>query len=133
MAELTLKICSNKASTASGIASVLFKIPDGGRYIDGGEAWFGSHHADDKAEIYITDEDNLLGYGAGVVVGSYTDDAVTGYQQSGWFFGPDGLLKCNALAGFGVPPAGFYLKVTGTKGDLSSDTLYVNIRWGQEE
>jgi len=131
----TLKLAKAKATTSSGVATILLKVPGtpgsgDGRLIESGYGWFLIPHADDYAEVYVSDEDNILGYGAGAIVGSYTDTDVPSANK-GWYFPkPDPTLRVDALAGIGFINAGLYLKIIATKGDLSSDTFMVNLKWG---
>jgi hypothetical protein len=133
----TLKICKIKQVTTDGVATVLLKVPGevgefAARIIEGGHAYFNNHHADDFVQIYLSDEDDILGYGVGTVVGSYTDTDVD-QSNIGWFIPPSGVLAVGALGGLGHLTGGLYLKVIATKGDLSSDTFRCNIIWGTKE
>jgi len=132
----SVRMAKAKAATVSGVATILIQVPgtpgsSDGRIISGGNGWFDSLHADDHIEIYITDEDNLKGGGAGLVIGTYTDtDCPLACQ--GWFINPHkGFVDIRQLETFGFLPAGFYVKIIGTKGDLSSDTFRVNLKWGK--
>lgn len=134
----TLKICSGTGAVGiDGIATVLIKVPGthgsgDGRWISSGMAFFDVHHPDDKVNsVRFTDEDNILGYGAGFVVGSYTDDDADSANQ-GWHIPPPGWVEAEAIGGYGFAPSGFYIKVVGTKGGgATTGNLYMNIEWGK--
>jgi hypothetical protein len=126
----TVQLARGKADTVSGTATVLIKVPTVGRKISGGLSWFGTPHPDDYLHVMISDEDNLLGYGAGATIASYTDTGVPSANQ-GWFIPPSGFALVERLVEFGNVPGGLYVKIVGTKGDGSSDTLRVNLHWGQ--
>lgn len=137
----TVKLASAKASVGSdSTATILIKIPGtfgsaDGRWIEGGMAWFDSVHPDDRMlSVTFTDEDNLLGYGAGFIVGSYTDfDMPADFQ--GWRVPPlQGFDVVSAIGGYGFAPAGFYLKIVGQKGGgITTGSLYINMSWAKVE
>jgi hypothetical protein len=139
----TLKLVTVKAACdVDGLAECLLKIPgtpgtEEGRWISGGQAWFsGDHHYDDKVVgVYFTDEDNILGYGAGFVVGSYTDDEADEANR-GWYIpkSPQ-MVKVEAIGGYGFGPSGLYIKIIGQKGGtaFTDVSLYVNLEWGRIE
>lgn len=123
----------------SGNAIILLKIPGiagsgDGRWISSGIAFFDTHTPGDKVTgVYFTDEDNILGYGAGFIVGSYTDDEVPEINR-GWAIPPTGWVKAEALGGYGFAPAGFYIKVIAFKAGASpSGKFYCNWEWGKVE
>jgi hypothetical protein len=134
----SLRLAKVKADTVSGVATALLKVPgtpgvDKGRLIQGGTAWFGIPTLSDQIEVHISDEDNILGQGAGTIIASYTDSDVP-EANKGWFIPKSDLgIQVTAFAELAAIPAGFYLKIVGKKGDLNlSDTLFVNIKWGIE-
>lgn len=125
---------------ANSMATILIKIPGtpnsgAGRWIDGGTAWFDEQHKDDRImSVEFTDEDNLLGYGAGTVVGTYTDTELDSAQQGWRIPNKRGMIEVIAMGGYGFAPAGFYMKITGKKGGgLTTGTLYMNVMWGKVE
>ena len=133
----SLKMMKGKKSTTSGVAELLMKIPGQpgsgqGRYIVGGLAWFTTPHEDDKIEVFLTDEDNITGAGAGTVVGSYTESE--GLEENkGWFICKHSpFLEISPISGGAFIPAGFYLKIVATKGS-GEDDFYCNIKWGKRE
>ena len=139
----TLKLARSEAACdEAGIATILIKVPGtpgstDGRWILGGSAWFnGDWHSDDCIlGVWFTDEDNILGYGPGVSVGSYTDDDLSAEQQ-GWFIPKNpSVVTVSALGGYGFCPAGLYIKIVGRKGGSSFTgiDLYVNMQWGKIE
>jgi hypothetical protein len=129
--KVQLKMSRAKVDTVSGIATILLKIPPGNRMVRGGACWFTNHHADDFVEVYVSDEDNLLGAGAGFIVNGYTEIALAG-DNKGNYFEPDGKAHVEPISELGNLPTGLYLKIVATKGDLGADTLRVNINWGIE-
>lgn len=104
-----------------------------GRYVDAGVAWFDSQHKDDRIiEAYIVDKDNILGYGANTPLGYYHDLELLEENQ-GWRIPPKrGLIEVTSIAGYGFIPAQLYLCIKGKKGgDLTTGTLYINLKWGK--
>lgn len=133
----TLRMARVKAATVNGEAVTLIKVPgtpgvDIGRVVSGGAGWFENPHPDDHVLVYITDEDNITGQGAGQVVGKYIDDDVADQNQKGWYINKHkGYIDIHEIQMFGIIPPGFYLKIVATKGDGSSDTFRGNIKWGK--
>ncbi len=136
----TLKIARGKKNSGAsgGIYEIALKVPGtiasgDGRIIKGGQGWFDNHNADDFLEIYIQDDDNILGGGAGQVVGTYTDTEMD-EENRGWYFNPDGCIKLDPLINTGFISSGLYLHVKATKGDeATDDTFRCNIKWGKRE
>lgn len=137
----TLKLAHGEMTVdgTTGLATILIKIPGtpgsaDGRWISSGTAFFDVHTPGDKVlAVRFTDEDNILGAGAGAVVGSYTDDDADEINQ-GWAMPPTGWIKCEAIGGYGFAPAGFYIKVVAKKsGDSPSGKFYCNFEWGKTE
>lgn len=136
-----LKICcdSGSVSAISGQATVLIPVPGDmasgeGRWVAGGTAFFSDAHAGDRIlSVSITDEDNVLGGGAGAVVKSYTDLEQASGQQ-GWYIPPvRGQLEVEPVGGYGFLPAQLYLKIVAQKATLHySGTFYTNIFWGKQ-
>lgn len=125
--------------TEDGTVTVLLKVPgtpgsEDGRWISSGIAFFDVHTPGDKiVGVYFTDEDNILEYGAGTVVGSYTDDDADEVNR-GWIIPPSGWVKAEAIGGYGFAPAGFYIKVIAFKaGESPSGKFYCNFEWGKTE
>lgn len=137
----TVKLASAQQDVGNDSkATILIKVPGtpgsgDGRWISGGIAWFDDQHKDDRiVGVYFSDEDDILGYGAGTAVGSYTDDEVLEGQQGWRIPNKRGMIEVEALGGYGFAPAGFYLKIVGKKGgDITTGTLYLNIEWGKVE
>jgi len=127
----TVQMACGKAATVSGTATILIKIPAATRKIAGGSAWFETPHFDEKVKIYVTDEDNLLGYGAGFTVGGYTDADVPADNQGLYIPKAQGFAEVQKLVDFATLPALMYLKIVGITGDNRSDTLRVNLAWGK--
>lgn len=136
----TLKLAHGFASVGEdSTATILMQIPGtpgttDGRWISSGVAFFDTITAGDLIQsVRFTDEDNILGQGAGYVVGSYTDDDAPSDNQ-GWAIPPNGWIKCEAIGGYGFAPAGFYIKIVGKKANgATSGTFYVNLEWGKVE
>lgn len=136
----TLKIAHGENTVSEdGTVTVLLKIPGtpgsgDGRWISGGTAFFDVHTPGDKIiGIYFTDEDNILGGGAGAVVGSYTDDDAD-EQNRGWAVRPSGVVEASSIGGYGFAPSGFYIKIIGFKAGVSpSGKLYCNFEWAKSD
>lgn len=134
----TLKTARVKIQTdINGDATILLKVPGTtgvkSRLVEGGAGWFDSPHADDFIKISISDEDNILGYGAGVEVGSYYDADVATDNQ-GWYIPfHSKSIDISALADMGHLIGGLYLKIAIKKGDNSQDWFRCNIKWGAFE
>ena len=135
----TLKLARGKAATQSGISIIEIKIPgtpgsSDGRVVDSGKAWFASPHDEDSLAVEVVDVDGISGAPAGTVVATYNDVDVAAENIGWWIPKHTKEAEVQALTGKGFIPAGFYLRITGTKGDLSlTDTLYTNIKWGKIE
>jgi hypothetical protein len=137
----TLKLSSAQQDVGGdSLATLLIKIPGtpgstDGRWINGGIAWFDDQHKDDRVvSVSFTDEDNILGYGAGFVVGSYTDYNLDEPQQGWRIPNKRGVIEVEAIGGYGFAPSGFYLKIVGKKGgSLTTGTFYINIEWAKVE
>lgn len=128
----TVQMACGKAATVAGVANILIKVPTGGRKINGGIAWFEAHNLDDRVQVLVTDEDNILGYGAGFVVAGYTDLSVPSGNQ-GWYIPRDsGEIKIERLIEFGSLTQNLYIKIIGITGDSRADTLRVNLHWGKQ-
>ncbi len=135
----TLKIAKGiKNPGVSGAYIISIKVPGtvgsgDGRIVQGGVGWFENHHKDDYATICIIDEDDILGGGAGAIVGNFTDAELAAANQ-GWYFPPDGVIQLDALFDSSFIISGLYLRVEGYKGDSSdTDTFRVNVKWGKRE
>lgn len=136
----TIKLSHGECTVGEdGIATILLKIPgeagsSDGRWISSGVAFFDVHTPGDKViGVYFTDEDNVLGNGAGTIIGSYTDDEVP-EQNRGWAIPPNGWVKAEAIGGYGFAPAGFYIKVIALKaGESPSGKFYCNWEWGKSD
>lgn len=133
----TLKLaCVSQTVSSDGTATILFQIPGtpggtDGRYINGAEAFFDVATPGDKIlGAWFVDHDNLLGSGADVVVGSYTDDIAPADNQ-GWYLPPNrGFVKAETIGFYGFAPSGFYIKIVGKKGGgLITGTLFINFEW----
>ena len=132
--DITLNMaCGKIQADVTGLAVLDIKVPGtpggtDGRYVQGGSAWFDVYHKDDKFKVFVVDNDNLLGYGAGTVIGSYTDDG----PNAGFYAEPDGRVQVATLGFFGFIPSGMYLRMEGQCGDGVQDSLYMNIVWGKK-
>jgi hypothetical protein len=142
MRDKTLKLASGSADvdTTTGVATILIQIPGTpgsgeGRWISEGVAFFSEPHVGDMITgLYFTDEDDILGAGAGTVVGSYTDDDVDSANK-GWYVLPiRGFVEAEAIGGYGFAPAGFYIKIVGKKASGHySGKMFINFTWGKTE
>lgn len=133
----TLKLVKMKAATVTGTATLEIKVPGtfgsgDGRLIEAGNGWFESAHPEDYVKISITDEDDLLGLGAGFEVDSYTDKEVPAINQ-GWYIpGVRGEVAVTNLAGMGFVPSALYIKITAIKG-TGEGIFRANIKWGKRD
>lgn len=131
--DLVLKTARAKGDTVDGIATILIEVPEDGRFVSKGRIWFQNQHADDHFKVYVSDENNVLGYGAGTVVGSYTDDDMAEDNQGHYICTHQKWSLLEALQGLGDLPGMLFLKVVAVKGDLSADTARINLEWGKRE
>jgi len=139
---ITLKLASKSVNvdTETGEALIEIKVPgiyanSEGRYLESGEAWFDVHHTGDKiVAVEIVDKDNILGYGAGVVVKKYHDDEADASEQ-GWRMNPNSpSIKVEALGGYGFAPGELYMRIKGQKSTGNySGVMSINIKWGKTE
>ena len=141
----TLKLACLEApcDVTSGIATALLKIPGtagsgDGRWLSSGTAWLGGEwNSDDRIlGVWFTDEDNILGYGAGFVVGSYTDDELPAENQGNYIPKNPSYLTVQAIGGYGFAPSGLYIKIMAQKGGTGPFTgidFYVNFEWGKSD
>ena len=128
---IKLLLVNAKAATVSGVATALIKVPED-REITGGEGCFLNQATGDSIQAFVTDEDNVLGYGAGFVVSAFQDTLVPAANQGYYMLG-NNPVKIAPLVNDdpSVLPANLYLKIVATKADLSADTLFINIFWGK--
>ena len=133
--DIILRMASGKVlSNATGLAVLDIKVPgiigsEDGRYVQGGSAWFANHHNDDHFQVHVIDVDNLMGYGAGVQIGTYTEEG----DNAGFYAEPDGRVQVSSMGFFGFLPSGVYLRMIGQSGDFAVDSLYMNVTWGKKE
>ena len=127
---IKLLMARGDAATVGGVASILFKVPSN-REVMGGFGCFDNQQPGDYVKIYVTDEDNTLGYGSGFKVGSFNDDDLPSDQQ-GWFMFPGNVLDIHSLMNDdpSAVTAPFWVRIEGYKNDGSADTLRVNMKWG---
>jgi hypothetical protein len=136
----TLKMARCKVTTdGAGLGIILLKIPGtsgvlGERIVNGGAGWFKTPHDDDYIKVFVTDEDDILGGGAGAQIGSYTDEGVPAGNQ-GWYAPKSapvfGMHKIGDMNGLLM--GGLYLKMYVQKGDNSVDDFWCNLEWGVNE
>jgi len=106
--------------------------PANGRYIDEGEAWFyPGADGDAVTGITITDNDNLLGMGAGTVIGTYSDIQVPTANQ-GWALHPVFPTEVSTLGWYGFIPSGMYLNISIQRSATATvnGNFYCNLKWG---
>lgn len=132
--DVTLKMVKCDGATVNGKAMTQFKVPPAGRYITGGAVFFKNPTAGDWATAFVIDKDNILGYGANTVVGSFTEFEVDPNTNKfkGWFIPPNaGELLVEQMIGLDFLLGGLYLEIDGYKADPNdSDMMYVNVKWG---
>lgn len=139
----TLKLCSlvSDEVDSNGECEAVLKVPGipgsgDGRFISSGMAWFNNQVDGDRVTyVRFQDDDNLLGHGAGFVVGSYTDEELS-EENRGWRIPqPRNFVECETLGFYGFAPSGFYIHVGGKSGNgqVSGKKLYVNLEWGKIE
>lgn len=134
----TLKTARSKVQTnTNGDGLILIKVPGTNgkksRLVEGGEGWFDNPHPDDWVKISISDEDNILGNGAGFEAGSYYDGEVP-YDNQGWYIcSHRKYVSMKALSDMGNLLGGLYLKIIVKKGDNSQDWFRCNFKWGSFE
>lgn len=133
----TLKIVSVTANcnTGTGVTTLSLKVPGtpgsgDGRWIYGADLFFNTLVIGDMiTEIKFTDDDNLLGGGAGATILTNTETT-----SGGWYFPlVSGVLSFQALNGPRFVPSGFYAKITAQRTynvlGVYSGTLYANVKW----
>lgn len=106
--------------------------PCDGRYIDAGEGWFYPGADGDRVTaITVTDNDNLLGAGAGTVLGTYHDAQVDADNQ-GWVLHTVYPTEISTLGWYGFIPAGMYMNITVKRSATASGNgnFYCNLKWG---
>lgn len=132
---LKIKAAKAKASTSNGVATLDLKVPGvmangEGRYIKNGAVWFVDYHADDYIKVQVVDVDNVLGYGAGLVIDSFVDTDVPEENQ-GWYISPfDKIGRMETLREALFIPAQLYIRIIATTGDTRFDTLRLDVTWG---
>lgn len=134
----TLKMCGDKGTInlTTKKCTLKFLVPgtpgsSDSRFVSGGTAWIQPYSATARVRVAIIDEDNILGYGAGTVVASYTDEEQPESKQ-GWFFPPIGHVEAETIGGYGDVPAGLYLCVE-FEDDVGGGIAFCNLEWGKLE
>lgn len=113
-------------------------IANNGRYVAGGYAFSDGYKFGDKvSKIEVVDDDNILGFGAGTVIKSYTDNDAEA-SNSGWYFwatiNGEGEIEIDPIGGYGFLPSGLYLRVTCNRVSGSpANNVNINIWWGKIE
>lgn len=130
----------------TGLVTVMIKIPGvmangDGRYITGGDAFFGSADLEDKVtQVLCVDVDNVLGYGANTPIKAFHDDEVD-EANAGWYIGIDqysavgnaSFVEIKPLGGYAFVPAELYLVITAKKDPANKvGTFYCNVSWGKK-
>lgn len=133
-----LKIAKGEATfDGTGIATIVIKVPTGGRCIAGGYAFTDNFYAGDYiSEMFLVDIDNVFGYGPEVKLAIYCDLELPADQQ-GWYFEPhapnNGYIEIEPIGGYGYMPAGTYLKICAKKHPNSTaNKCFINIWWGKK-
>lgn len=132
--------CATATVDQNSEAALLILVPGTpgtgeGRYIAGGKAWFNTATDGDKIKTCeVVDVDNILGYGAGVVLKKWHDEEAPLANQ-GWYFPiSNPILEVEPIGGYGFIYSGLYLRVTGKKANnLTTGTLYINLFWAVGE
>jgi hypothetical protein len=138
--DLKLASAIGDVDGTTGIGVVFLKVPGNpsagdGRFVAGGTAWFDTQQINDRVLVYVTDEDNIFGYGAGAILKSYTDDDCAAEFQ-GWRIPMRrGLVEVEPIGGYGFMPAGAYLKIIGRRDPsaLPNQKFVFNVFWGKKE
>jgi hypothetical protein len=133
---IILTLARAESETVSGVdgtvADSMIRVPDGGRSIEGGQGSFVNQETGDYLTIDLRDDDNLLGFGAGTLISTFTDTGVSA-SNGGWYFMGSQPLVLHPVVDNDPSnlPGGFYLHVCGHKRDPAlADTLFVNFHWG---
>lgn len=112
----------------TGLAVVELKAP-ADRKIEGGMGWFENPTTCDYMLADIIDKDNVLGYGAGAVVGKFYDDGV-GADNEGWYI-PSGGLKIEPIADLSEVTSGLYLRIRAYRNESTAGEKFIcNVKWG---
>lgn len=101
--------------------------PAVGRLMFRGDMWVGTATGGDRAYVQVTDEDNILGAGAGLVVGDYRDTDMDAANQGHYL--KNGEVSLGGIAGYGPAVGGLYLKTTLVVPAARNDTIYANVHW----
>jgi len=89
------------------------------RLVYGGEMILKDHAFGDKVAMQVVDVDNILGYGAGTVLGSY---------MSNWFVSSDKQTQTQIILDYPTKiSAGLYLRVAYTSVGGTNVTASINI------
>lgn len=118
----------------NGQGTLLLKVPGtvgvDKRYLKGGFGWFSNPVEGDNVKVYVSDEDNIMGAGAGYVVASINDDQAPVNNQ-GWFIPKHKpIIKIEGFEDYMELVSGLYIKLVVAKGDNTTDTFYANIYAG---
>lgn len=140
--DMVPKFATGVSSFVSNVATIKIKCPGTpgvtGRYLIDGYCFTDAFYFGDRiSKVQVTDEDDLLGGGAGTVLKTYHDADLPTANQ-GWMLWaePSGTGGCDLdnAGGFADFPAGMYLYVEITKEALSTATKAgVNIFWCDKE
>jgi len=134
------KPISEKATSESGVATILLKVPGTfpteRRWLEGGTGWFERKHPDDFVKVLCTDEENKLGYGAGAPIQRFYDEQASESQQ-GWYIPyHTGILEIKGFDRLMELYSELFIKILAYKGDrndegFTEDTFRVNLFWGK--
>jgi len=140
--DLVPKFACGEANFVNDVATIKIKCPgalgDTDRYLIDGYCFTDLFHFGDKiTKVQVTDEDNLLGYGAGFVLKTYHDSALPLANQ-GWYLweepGNTGGCDLDNAGGTASFPSSMFLYVEVTKKSTSSaTTAMVNVFWCEKE
>jgi hypothetical protein len=134
----TLKMCGDKGTIDNTTKKYQMKFLVPGtpnstdcRFVSGGMAWVHPYSSTARVRVFITDEDNILGYGSGAIIASYTDTEQPESKRC-WYFPPIGHVEAETLGGYGDIPAGLYLLIE-FEDDAGGGVAYCNLEWGKLE
>jgi hypothetical protein len=139
-----LKLASAEGEfDGSGDCVLEIKVPgdfdpeNPGRYIAGGYASIDQYGWGDRCTaVDIVDKDDIVGYGAGMVLETYHDDDVV-EDHKGWRFyaaeGGTSEIEIEPIGGFGKILGSLYIRVTFKKKTGNPGTkVHVNLWWAEK-
>ena len=107
-------------ATAGTSTDIDFAVGAEDRYIDGVRILLSNHADGDTMDFKVVDVDNVLGYGAGVVLKQFGYTWNVDYENS-----DQGMNVYNFLAKIN---AGLYVRITYNSAGVSNVTVKANVR-----